>query len=685
MLVAVDSGGTFTDCVYLHDGVLAIRKVLSTPEDPGAAVLQVATQATGLAAAGTELRSLRHGTTVGTNAMLERKGARVAFVTTAGFEDTIAIGRQARRSLYDWFDTPPPCLVPKELRFGVPERTSAQGTVLRAPTPSELDALCDAIESSGAEAIALSLLFSFANPVNELSVARALARLQLPLSVSSRLLPEFREFERASTLVVNAYLAPKVGAYLNLLDRSLAQSFDGAALEVLQSSGGILPAALAAQEPVRTLLSGPAGGVIGAHRVGALAGFQKIITFDMGGTSTDVALISGAEHSGESSTPEAGLRITNETVVAEMPVAVPMLDIHTVGAGGGSIARFDAGGILHVGPESAGSEPGPICYGRGEQPTVTDANLLLGRLDPENFLGGAMQLDEERMRRHMQQAADAMEPGRASVEAFAAATVLLAEASMERAIRVISVERGYDPREFTLVCFGGAGPLHACALAHSLAMRRVLVPLMPGALSALGILLADTVRDYSKTVMQTYTQESSPDLLKDALNALEAQGQADFAHASVSPVFIRSLDMRYAGQGFEVNVTAGADLLLRFHETHRKRYGYADPDRQVEIVNVRVRAVAASGEVSLATQTYAAGNGSQAFEKMRRVYFDGIFVETPVFAREQLRHGDCVAGPALITEYSSTTVIPPGDRMHVDRFGNLVIDIQQLIEPEVQP
>ena len=672
MRIAIDSGGTFTDCVYLKNGVLDIRKVLSTPADPGAAILQVTGEVTGSA----PLHSLRHGTTVGTNAMLERKGARVAFVTTAAFEDTIAIGRQARRSLYDWFDTPPPCLVPKELRFGVPERTTAQGLILRAPTALELDALCDAIRSSGAEAIALSLLFSFANDSNERAVAAALARLHLPLSVSSRLLPEFREFERASTLVVNAYLAPKVGTYLDRLNASLAASFKGASLDVMQSSGGIIPAALAAQEPVRTLLSGPAGGVIGAHRVGSLAGFDKIITFDMGGTSTDVALIDGSDAAD-------GPRTTSETVLSQMPVAVPMLDIHTVGAGGGSIARFDAGGILHVGPESAGSAPGPVCYGRGELPTVTDANLLLGRLDPENFLGGAMRLDEERTRRCVQRIAGELEGE--SVAAFAAGTVLLAEASMEKAIRVISVERGYDPREFTLLSFGGAGPLHACALARSLAIRRVLVPRMPGALSALGILLADAVRDYSRTVMRPFEPEKEPGTLEDTFGQLEVQGRADFAHSDSAPTFARSLDMRYAGQGFEVSVAAGDAVLERFHETHRRRYGYADPGRRVEVVNVRVRVVLTAEKVALASEAHVPGDGTQAFEKMRRVYFDGEFLETPVFARERLRHGDRLQGPALVTEYSSTTVIPPGDAMHVDRFGNLVIDVLPDALQEVRP
>lgn len=657
MRVAIDSGGTFTDCVYLEAGKLAVRKVLSTPQDPSAAIRKVTEQI----ADHRRLRSMRHGTTVGTNAMLERKGARVAFVTTAGFEDTIAIGRQARRSLYDWFYTPLPCLVPKELRFGVKERTTAQGDILRGPTVPELERLCEAIHASGAEAVAISLLFSFANDSNERAVSEALARLGLPLSVASRILPEFREYERASTLVVNAYLAPRVSTYLRHLEGSLVDSFEGALLEVMQSSGGIIPAALAADEPVRTVLSGPAGGVIGAHRVGILAGFDKIITFDMGGTSTDVALIDATE---------SGPHTTNEMIISDMPVAVPMLDIHTVGAGGGSIARLDAGGILHVGPESAGSVPGPICYGRGELPTVTDANLLLGRLDPDNFLGGTMRLDEERTHRSMQRIAGNAE----SAEAFAAGIVLLAEASMEKAIRVISIERGHDPREFTLLCFGGAGPLHACAVARSLSMPRVLVPRMPGALSALGILLSDMVRDYSKTVMQPYDETA----LEGAFGALEALGRSDFAQLSQQATLSRSLDLRYAGQGFEVNLAAGNEVLEHFHETHQRRYGYADPARRVEVVNVRVRMKMAAEALALDTEPHTPGDGMQALEKMRLIYFDGGFINTPVFARERLRHGDRFMGPALVTEYSSTTVVPPRDSVHVDQFGNLIIEISPL-------
>ena len=654
MRIAIDSGGTFTDCVWLDGADLKVTKVFSTPANPGEAIFGAIHQA---APAGTSI-SVRHGTTVGTNALLERKGAKVAFVTTAGFEDTIAIGRQARHVLYDWFMDPPPCLMPAALRFGVPERTSVEGVVLRSPAERELGELREAIRNSGAEAVAISLLFSFANPANERLVADALRPLELPLSVSHQILPEFREYERASTIVVNAYLAPKVGSYIRGLQDALGATYAGSALHVMQSSGGILASAVAFEEPVRTVLSGPAGGVIGAARVAERAGFSKVIAFDMGGTSTDVSLIDMTE---------GGMQTTNELSISGLPVAVPMLDIHTVGAGGGSIAYFDAGGILHVGPESAGAMPGPICYGKGERPTVTDANLLLGRLDAENFLGGAMRLDEERMRLWTERVAAPL----GSVENFALGVIRLAEAAMEKAIRVISVERGYDPREFTLLSFGGAGPLHACALARSLSIPRVLVPQMPGALSALGILLADYVRDFSKTVMLAFDEAE----MERHFLELETQGRTAMEREGLMGRVSRSIDMRYAGQGYEVNVAAGGDALGSFHALHHKRYGYADGTRVVEVVSLRVRFTVEAEPWDAPAQAIQCSDGGHARTKMAQVYFGEDAVEAPVYARELLRAGDRFIGPAIVTEYSATTVVPPRDSVFVDAYGNLIIEV----------
>lgn len=655
MRIAIDSGGTFTDCVYLKNGTVQVVKLFSTPGDPGSAVLDAVTQVVEQGS----VPEVRHGTTVGTNAMLERKGAKVAFITTAGFEDTISIGRQARSSLYDWFRSPLPCVVPEALRFGVAERTAPTGEILEAPSPASLRELAEQIGRSGAESIALSLLFSFANPNNELLVAEALGCLGLPISISHQILPEFREFERASTVVTNAYLAPKLSTYLYRLELALAERFPTSSMHVMQSSGGIISARLAAREPVRTVLSGPAGGVIGAYELARMAGFEKIIGFDMGGTSTDVSLIDAHE---------GGPQTTSEAIVSEMPVGVPMLDIHTVGAGGGSLAWFDAGGILRVGPESAGSVPGPICYGQGQLPTVTDANLVLGRLDPDLFLGGSVPLQEQRTRILMEAAKGEL----ATVEHFASGVLLLAETAMEKAVRVISIEKGYDPREFTLVSFGGAGPLHACAMAKSLRIPRVLVPPMPGALSALGILMANTVRNYSRTVM---LGRAGREDLQLHFTELEERGRGELQQEGLEGTASRSADLRYVGQGYELNVPDGEQLVEEFHALHKRRYGYSNPGHAIEVVTVRVRFVVESPPIHLPVHAAREGDGAQAIVKVRPIYFAGQWMESNVYSRDLLVAGDQFVGPALVTEYSATTVLPPGCEAAVDQYGNLIIEV----------
>lgn len=687
MRIAIDTGGTFTDCVFLNRGKPAVLKLLSTPDDPARSVLEAIRQVVRVvgdkSVAEPEALEIRHGTTIGTNALLERKGARVAFVTTAGFEDTIAIGRQARAHLYNWLATPAPCLVSPELRFGVKERVSAEGEVLLAPNEQELVELREKIRAAGAESVAISLLFSFANPKNETRVAEALKfgssknglGGDLPISISHEILPEFREHERAATMVVNAYLAPKAGGYVQKLERAIGEQ--RGSLYVMQSSGGIISAQRAAEEPVRTVLSGPAGGLVGAHRVARMTGFQNIIGFDMGGTSTDVCLIDSA-----------GPRTTTEARVAEIPISVPMLDIQTVGAGGGSLAWFDRGGILHVGPMSAGADPGPICYGRGHQATVTDANLALGRLDAELALAGTVRLDVQRTREIMERDRGTIE----TVEEFAGGIVRLCEAEMEKAIRLISVERGYDPREFTLVCFGGAGPLHACSLARALRIPRVLVPSMPGALSALGILMSEVVRDYSRTVMiavggadvsktaesrsaNDVGDESILDRLQPYFAELEARGASDFQNEGLAITSALSVDIRYAGQGYELNVPAGADMLKNFHAAHRKRYGHANESGNIEIVNVRVRVTGAGEKVELPRRARSSSECSQAVIKKKEVMCDGEWLQTPVLNRARLEPGNCVQGPAIVHEYSATTLLLPGCKAEVDEYSNIVIEV----------
>ena len=644
MQIAIDTGGTFTDCVYYAEGRMQVLKVASTPADPGLAVVQAVQQLAGVGKA-----EVRHGTTVGTNALLERKGARVAFVTTAGFEDTIAIGRQARPELYNLFYRQPVCLAEKSLRFGVRERTASDGSVLIRPDQQELAALREAVRQAAPEAIALSLLFGFANPENELAVAQELRKLGVPVSVSHQILPEFREYERGSTVLINAYLAPTMQTYLQGLNGRL-----GGSLQVMQSSGGIIDAETAAREPVRTILSGPAGGVVGASAIARQAGYARVLTFDMGGTSTDVALVEGTRE----------LRTTTESLVMGMPVAVPMLNIHTVGAGGGSLAGFDLGGALKVGPASAGADPGPICYGRGTLPTVTDANLLLGRLDEGGLLGGGLSLDRERAARYTQQAKGPMQ----TIEAFAEGIVRLVNAHMEKALRKISVESGYDPREFVLLSFGGAGPLHACALARALSIPQVLVPPMPGALSAAGILASDLVRNYSRTVMTSPTDPS----LENHFAALEAAGYDEIGNADAQ----RTADLRYQGQGFELTVDWGDDFVDQFHREHERRYGYADRVRTVEVVNVRVRLTIHQQPPLVQPQPLGQGDGAAACVTSRRVFDGGAWQTAHVYKRENLEPGDAFRGPAVVTEYSATTYLPVYGSLRVDGWMNLVIDIE---------
>ena len=660
MRVAIDTGGTFTDCVYLSRGELRVLKVISTPADPSLAVIEALARID----AGPE-PEVRHGTTVGTNTMLEQKGARVAFVTTAGFEDTISIGRQARARLYDWFAPAPVCLVTPELRFGVPERVSAAGKILRSPSDAELAVLAEQIRAAGTEAIAISLLFSFANPETERRVEEVLLFLGLPISTSYRILPEFREYERASTTVVNAYLAPRMGSYLSHLEQRVTQQHSGGRVDVMQSSGGIIPARIAAQEPVRTVLSGPAGGVIGACQVARWVGIERIIGIDMGGTSTDVFLAGSAA---------AGPQRTRESLVAGVPVSVPMLDIHTIGAGGGSIARFDPGDMLRVGPESAGADPGPVCFGRGTRPTVTDANLVLGRLDSETFLGGSVSLDHNRTRHILHQQKGPL----ASAEDFATGILRVVETNMEKAIRVISVERGHDPRQFTLVAFGGGGPLHACSLARALRIPTVLIPAMPGALSAVGILLADAVRDYSRTVMLPSDQIGQ---LESIFFDLELQAAEEFSAEGLEGIAHRSLDLRYRRQGYELNVPydlrSPQQSLEVFHQLHRQRYGFSDPQKPVEIVNLRLRMSAPAEPYAPSFRQPTPGDGSSACYATRGIFYGGDFMQSRFYRRDKLVSGDTIHGPAMITEYTSATVLPPGCTAQVDGYGNLTIAIPE--------
>jgi N-methylhydantoinase A len=699
--IAIDTGGTFTDCVWIDNarGRLRMLKVFSTPADPAQAIVEAVSKIEGDLGLGDLV--LLHGTTVGTNTLLERKGARTALLTTAGFEDAIEIGRQARPKLYDFFFDRVEPLVSKDLRFGVNERTASDGEILSAPSAEELRSLSRQVASGQAQAIAISLLFSFANSKNELAVADALRPLGVPLSISHQILPEFREYERTSTVVINAYLQPVMQGYLQNLERhvkelvekrrfraakspfknSRALAHASSRIFVMQSSGGITALSAAAREPVRTVLSGPAGGVVGAAATARRSGFERIIAFDMGGTSTDVSLVDGS------------ITTASDGQVAGLPVSVPMLDIHTVGAGGGSLARFDAGGVLRVGPESAGADPGPICYGRGTQPTVTDANLLLGRLQPQRFLGGDFVLDLDRARRVTQEWLR-RQNSPLTLEKFAAGVIRVVNATMEKAIRVVSIERGRDPRDFALVAFGGAGGLHACALAEALSIPRVIVPALPGALSAFGILMSDVVKDYSRTVLWRVSG-STPDVrLKQEFSILEEQARKDFRLEGWEGKVAhhRSVDIRYRGQGYELNISLSKNVLSDFQQEHKRRYGYIHAGREVELVTLRLRAtlpIITRGEKTGHVGTGALVSLSRAKPrdpgraKLGRtstleapVLFDGRKRTTKIYSRDELQPGRKYLGPAIITEYSATTVVPPRKRFGIDRAANLIIQLE---------
>jgi len=657
--VAIDTGGTFTDCVWIDRGRIRLLKVFSTPADPAQAIAEAIRQI-----ANESPVTLLHGTTVGTNSILQRKGARVALVTTKGFEDGVEIGRQARPKLYDFFFDRVEPLVPADLRFGIAERTDSEGKILEEPKSQDLDVLRRNIQQQHPDAIAVTLLFSFANPANELAIEEVLQPLNLPFSISHKILPEFREYERTSTVVVNAYLQPVMQRYLESLDQRLAQPARSNRIFVMQSSGGITTLATAAREPVRTVLSGPAGGVVGASATARLSGFRQIISFDMGGTSTDVALVDGEAQA------------SSQSEIAGLPVGVPMLDIHTVGAGGGSLARFDAAGALRVGPDSAGADPGPICYGRGTLPTVTDANLLLGRLQPHRFLGGNFQLDLERTRRLTAEWLKKQNV-RLTLDQFAAGVIRVVNATMEKAVRVVSIERGFDPRHFALVAFGGAGGLHACDLAQSLGIPRVIVPALPGALSAFGILVSDVIKDYSRTILWRITSELPVARLKHEFAQLSQAASRDFQAEGWQGKIHEQLtiDTRYRGQGYELNIPFSPKLIADFHRAHVKRYGYSHPGREIELVTLRLRAILKSPQSRIMNERkkQPAKSPPQVKTEKAPVIFNGKPQSASIYERDQMTAGKKYSGPAIITEYSATTVIPPKASFFIDEAGNLQI------------
>ena len=630
MRIGVDAGGTFTDFVILHgDGRLESFKLRSNPASPAAVILEGIRRGSEGARA-----EVVHGSTVATNALLERKGARTALVTTDGFTDLVSIGRQNRPQLYNLTPALRRPLIPAELCFGVKERTYFDGKTESKPDVAELRRLKRRLQAEGIRSVAICFLHSYQNPANE-QIAAASLEGDLYISTSHAVVPEYREYERASTTLINAYVGPLMDAYLSKLE--------GHDISVMQSNGGSITAREARRHAVRTILSGPAGGVVGATAAARASGFTRVLGFDMGGTSTDVSLSDGHP------------RLSTEAAVDGFPIRVPVLDIHTVGAGGGSLARIDEGGLLRVGPESAGADPGPACYGKGDRATVTDAHVVLCRIAADQFLGGEMHIDVARAAAAVDEIARRMQTSRITA---AEGILRVANANMERAIRVVSVERGHDPRDFALVGFGGCGGLHACEIAIELGIGAVIVPQMAGALSALGMLLADRVRDYSASALH------SGDIEK-LHRKLEQSAHRDMPGCRME----RSADVRYAGQSYELNVPwHPPDSAGVFHREHHKIYGYSDPDRAVEVVTIRLKASVSVGKPSIRRDRLT----TPASQQTRKVRIGGKWLRVPVHQRTGLSSRRR-PGPALVIDYGSTTLIPTGWQFVVDKAGNLVI------------
>lgn len=660
LAIAIDIGGTFTDFVVYDpaDGRLSRLKVPSTPADPAEAVLEGLRQ---LAPASSP--SIIHGSTVATNALLERKGASTAFVTTKGFRDVLHIGRQTRRNLYDWFSGGVPALVPSDRCLEVEERLDHRGNVLLPLDKEYVPTLIATLQAHQVESVAVSLLFSFVNPEHECHLAESLRAAGLFVTASHELLPEFREFERASTTVVNAYVSPVLHRYLGTLEHAIG----GRSFHIMQSNGGRIQATQARQEGVRSLLSGPAGGVVGAAYMGKLAGCAQLITFDMGGTSTDVAVVNGT------------IQLTSEAVIAGMPIRVPVIDIHTVGAGGGSMARVDAGGALRVGPESAGADPGPACYGRGGRTaTVTDANALLGRLPSSGLLGGKLPLDLHATHEAMAKLSGALSHGESQCEPEEAAlgVIQVVNAEMERAIRVMSIERGHDPQEYVLLSYGGAGGGHACELARCLAIRRVLIPWAASTFSALGMLTADVSLDYVQTVL--CPGETPFEELEGRFVPLVERARADLVTQQVAPDAHHihcELDIRYHGQSFELPVPFSPAFRSAFDAAHAQRYGYHNEDADIEIVNLRVRAIGAVTPPRMEAHPQGGADASGALSHEARLVLPSGPQSVPFFDRHRLQPGHHIVGPAVIVQEDTTILLLDSDDARIDEYHNVMVTI----------
>lgn len=671
--IGVDVGGTFTDLVTVEDGRVTVDKTPSTPAAPEEGVFDA------LETLDTESRSrtefLGHGTTVATNALLEGEWATTALLTTAGFRDVLEIGRQARPDIYDFDVTKPEPVVSRNRRYEVRERLDERGRELEPVDESDVRNHAEILKDI--DSVAVSLLFAFENDAHEQRVRELLREegVEASISLSSEVLPEIREYERTLATTINAALKPVMDAYIGELATGTADLGIDAPIRVMGSNGGLMAAQASRQRPVNTLLSGPAAGVRGAAHVASRLdngrGRDDLLTMDMGGTSCDVSLVRDGDP-----------LVTTDTTVGDYPVSVPTVDIHTVGAGGGSVARVDTGGALRVGPESAGADPGPICYGRGgTNPTLTDAHLLLGRINPSAFLADALDADAAAVREAFEPLADALE---GSVREAAAGVVRVANANTERALRVVSVERGYDPREFSLVAFGGAGPLHAPALARALDIPEVIVPRTAGVLSALGLLVGDVTYDHATSMVRRLDAVEPADIVA-TFEGFKQEVQTELAAAGHDPdemAFDRSADLRYAGQSFDLTVPVPdeldeeglATLAERFHTAHERRYGHADRADPVELVTLRMRGRGLVDPPELEA-TRRGGTPADAIRETRDVVFEGKYQEVEVYDRQTLPTEAAFDGPAIVEGGESTTVVPPGSQVRTDRDANLIVEV----------
>jgi N-methylhydantoinase A/oxoprolinase/acetone carboxylase beta subunit len=659
IVIGVDAGGTFTDFVIRSEGNTSVFKVPSTPHDPSSAIAEGIKD---VLEGGPVSPFIIHGTTVATNALLERRGGRIALVTTKGFEDVIFIGRQTRSQLYRLKAEPREYLLPRSRCFGLDERTSASGTVERGVNTSDVRHLITKLEKAKIQAVSVCLINSHANPYNERRIASGLKRRGFLVSASCDILPEHREYERIATTTMNAYLMPVMNRYIAHLKNKLR----GAEIRIMQSNEGYMTLERVKREPIKTVLSGPAGGVVGAYHMGRAAGYPKIITLDMGGTSSDVSMVDG------------GIRRTHETAIGGFPLRTPVIDIHSVGAGGGSIAFVDRGGALRVGPRSAGAEPGPACYGHGELATVTDANVVLGRLNPDFFLGGRMKIFPEKSREAVDRLAGKI--GKSLLET-ASGIVEITNAGMEKAIRLMSVERGFDPREFALFTFGGAGGMHAVDCAENLNISTVIVPKNAGVLSALGLLLADSIKDYCESVLSTVDDISTKEL-DDRFEAMKQSGLLDmkadgFEESEIS--MFPSMDLRYLGQSFEINVPYGEgsgrgfSFIEEFHRTHKRVYSYHHESTTIEVVNIRLMVVGRGEKLTLETAPPGDTDSGNALMGIRKLHYRGGTCDARMYDRALLASCNRVEGPAVVGDTESTTFVPPGFAFAVDPYLNLII------------